>query len=191
MDSAGLSSITLNQPIEASGTMHENTLLAREIELKTPSDEKQRLAAIVERVDLEASSLTLLGQQVRVTASTILEDERDDDPLINLSSLAPGVDFVSVDLFVASDGILEASKLERERLESKPINHAEIAGFIQSVDTVTAIITAVNVEIDVSAVTNLELILGDRIEIEGVYDATSGILTATEAESDNETEEED
>ena len=168
--------------------MDGSILVASEIELKTLAGDKQELKAIVEQVNATENSFTLLGQTIRVTASTIYEDDLADEQLFNLSSLTPGVDYISVDLYVTSDGALEASKLERESIESLPAEHAEIEGIVQSIDDIQQTITVVNITVNISALAGFNPVVGERVEILGLYDATSNILTATLGNSETSTD---
>lgn len=181
------SNITIGQPLEASGIMDGITLVASSIELKTVATDMQELEAIVEQVDTTDNSVTLLGQKVRISTSTIFEDDLYEDDLVddkyfNLSSLTAGTDYISVDLYVALDGALEASKLERENLGTLPSNHAEIEGIVQAKDEILRIITVVNVKVDISALTGFDPGIGERVELEGSYHSDTETLTATFAD---------
>ncbi len=174
--------LTIGQPLEVSGVMDGITLVASKIELKPSAGEKEELEAVLQALDPIANSITLLGQTIRVTSSTIFENDLSDEQAFNLSNLTAGTDYVSVDLYMAADGVLEATKLEWESNPSQDPSYAEIEGFIQAtVDANPLTITLVGVTVDISdpALSGFTPIEGDRIEITGVYDADSGILLAT------------
>jgi hypothetical protein len=172
------------------------TLVADTLELKASEGEKEELAGIPSHVDPLAATLTLLGQTIRVTSSTILEDDLEDDEssdsqTFNLSSLTAGEDYVSVDLFQTTEGdleVLEASKVEREENPSQDTRFGQIEGYIESVNTEQQLINVVNVPVDVSDpdLSGLTFDVGDRVEIDGFYDPDTGIFQPDEVKIDED-----
>jgi hypothetical protein len=184
------SSLMLGQPLAVAGIMDGITLVAKKIELQATAGEKEALEAIIEQVDLTDNSVRLLGQSVRTTTSTIFEDEleeAEDTQSFNLGSLQPG-DYVSIDLFRAADGVLEATKLERDSAPEEGLNFAEIEGFVQSVDLDRLMLMVVNVMVDISdlSLSGFTPMPGDRVEIKGFYDPESAVLQATEISAEDD-----
>jgi len=186
-ESGDASGLTIGQPLEVSGVMDGVTLVAAKVVLKVTAAQKEELEGIPSNVDAIAGTLTLLGQTIRVTSSTIYEDDlSEDSQTFNLSSLTPGVDYVSVDLFQAADGVLEATKVERNENPSSDPTFAEIEGYIQTVDESQTQITVVKVTVDISDpnLSGFTPIEGDRVEIFGSFDSATGILQADTVDTD-------
>ena len=186
-ESSDASSLNIGQPLKVSGVMDGITLVAASVELKVSAGLKEELEGIPSNVDPIAGTLTLLDQTIRVTTSTIFEDDlSEDSQTFNLSSLTPGVDYVSVDLYQATDGVLEATKVERDENPSQDPGFAEVEGYVQAVDAAQDLITVVNVTVDISdpSLSGFAPIDGDRVEIFGSYDSTSGILQASSVSTD-------
>lgn len=174
-------SIAIDMSLEVDGVMVGTTLLASKVEIKTSAGEKQELKATVEQVNLTDGTFSLLGQTVKVTSSTIYEDEVDEDQFFSLSSLVD-LDYVEVDLYFDQDNSLVASKLERETDESNIVNYAEIEGEVLTVDSIQQVITVVNITVDIANLPDFNPESKDRVKIEGTYNASTGILTATSGE---------
>ncbi|MEN8168478.1 MAG: DUF5666 domain-containing protein, partial [Pseudomonadota bacterium] len=172
-------SIVKDMSLEVEGVMDGVTLVATQVEIKTSAGEKQELKATVEQVNLTDGALSLLGQTIKVTNSTIYEDDLDEDQSFSLSSLEVS-NFVEVDLYIDLDGSLVASKLERKINESTP-DYAEIEGLVEEieVDNNPDRIRVLGVLIDISG-TEITPGFGDRVDISGNYDGTT--LTATSGE---------
>jgi len=189
-ESGTLADLTLGQPLKVAGVMEGTTLVAAKIELKTTAAEKEELEGIPSAVDATTGTLVLLGQTVRVTASTIYEDDLDEEShTFNLSSITPDVDYLSIDLYQTSDGALEATKIERQANPSPTDDpaFAEVEGYIQPLEpTTSGLVKVVNVLVDISdaSLSGFTPNVGDRVEIFGLYDAASGIVTATAATTD-------
>jgi hypothetical protein len=184
-ESGDVSNLTIGQPLEVSGVMDGSTLVAASVVLKVSEGLKEELEGIPSNVDPTAGTLTLLNQTIRVSTSTIFEDDlSEDSQTFNLSSLTPGVDYISVDLYQATDGVLQATKVERDENPSEDPGFAEVEGYVQAVDNTQ--ITAVNVTIDISdpSLSGFSPIDGDRVEIFGLFDSASGILQATSVSID-------
>jgi hypothetical protein len=178
-----VTSIAIGMSLEVEGVMVGTTLLASKVEIRTSAGEKQELKATVEQVNLTDGTLSLLGQIVKVTSSTIYEDEVDEDQSFSLSSLNEVLDFVEIDLYIDLDGSLVASKLERKINESTP-NHAEIEGLVEEIDVGgdSNLIRVLDVLIDISNTEITTPAVDDRVDLEGTYDASTGILTAESGE---------
>jgi hypothetical protein len=192
-ESGDATGLALGQPLEVSGVMDSVTLIAAEVELKAAASQKEELEAIPSNIDASAGTITLLDQTIRVTALTIFEDDlTEDSQTFNLSSLTAGEDYVSIDLYQTTDGeiaVLEASKVERgENPSPDSDDFAEVEGYVQEVDSTQSLITVVNVTVDVSStkLSGYSFNLGDRVEIFGIYDATTGILQADEVTLEND-----
>lgn len=170
------SNITLDQPLEVEGIMDGVILFASKIKFEVSAADKEELKAVVEEVNTTENTFTLLGQVIKVTSSTIYEDERDEDKYFNLVSLSPD-DYVEVDLYEQEDGALVATKLERDSFDTL----SEIDGVVDSVED-NSIIHVVNITVDITALTGFNPVIGQRVEIKGTYDDLAGVLTATSGE---------
>ena len=178
--------LVIGQPLEVSGVMDNVTLVAAKVALKAPASQKEELEGVPSIIDPNSNTITLLDQTIRVTTFTIFEDDLSDSKTFNLNSLTPGVDYLSIDLFQAADGLLEASKVERNNNPSSDPRFSEVEGYIQAVDLGLQQISAVNVTIDITdpTLSGFTPVQGDRVEIFGVYDAASGILQASSVSTD-------
>jgi hypothetical protein len=189
------SSLTIGQPLEVAGVMEGTTLVAAKVELKVLSSQKEELEGVPTAVDASAGTLELLGQTIRVSSSTIFEDDledgQDDSQTFNLSSLTPDVDHLTVDLYRTTNGdlvTLEATKVERDELPSEGTGYAEVEGYIQAVGDNQTQITVVNVTVDISdpSLSWFTPVEGERVEIFGFYDTTTGILKADNVDIDSD-----
>ncbi|MGD8932628.1 MAG: DUF5666 domain-containing protein [Chromatiales bacterium] len=189
------SSLTIGQPLEVAGVMEGTTLVAAKVELKVLSSQKEELEGVPTAVDASAGTLELLGQTIRVSSSTIFEDDledgQDDSQTFNLSSLTPDVDHLTVDLYRTTNGdlvTLEATKVERDELPSEGPGYAEVEGYIQAVGDNQTQITVVNVTVDISdpSLSWFTPVEGERVEIFGFYDTTTGILKADNVDIDSD-----
>jgi hypothetical protein len=175
--------------------MEGTTLVAAKVELKVLSSQKEELEGVPTAVDASAGTLELLGQTIRVSSSTIFEDDledgQDDSQTFNLSSLTPDVDHLTVDLYRTTNGdlvTLEATKVERDELPSEGPGYAEVEGYIQAVGDNQTQITVVNVTVDISdpSLSWFTPVEGERVEIFGFYDTTTGILKADNVDIDSD-----
>ncbi|MDJ0806584.1 MAG: DUF5666 domain-containing protein [Gammaproteobacteria bacterium] len=174
--------ISVGRELKVEGVMVNGVIQAEEIEFEADESELQEMASVVEMIfaeDINTGSLTLMGQTIAVTSSTIMEDDLGDDQTFNLASLEPA-QYVEIDVYHDGTGLV-AVKLEREAVP-EPLAH-EIEGVVEeiNVDSEPDHIRVLGIVIDMAA-TGLSPSLDQRIEVSGTYDTTDQILTATSAE---------
>ncbi|MEW8627774.1 MAG: DUF5666 domain-containing protein [Candidatus Thiodiazotropha sp.] len=170
------SQLTVGRITEVEGVMDGTVLIAEEIELKAEESEKGEIAGILGagNVDSAAGTITLLGQTIQVTSSTIMKSDLEGEDSFTLAQLE-STDYLEAKLF-SDNGQLIATKLEREEV---PENHtAEVEGIPELVDENT--IRIFGILIDTS---NLEYEFSEqKTEVEGDY--SNGVLVASKIEED-------
>ncbi len=175
-----LNNLAAGMKVKVEGKVNADGILVAE-EAKAKPKAELEIAAQVEGVDVNAGTLTLLGQTIRVTAETIKRDESDHgERYFDLADIATG-DWVKVKLAQDADGTLVAVALERDdNDEGKP---ARIEGKIDA--TATGSVTLGPLDIDLSGLTNAPSpMAGDEVEIE-VSVNPDGSLMATRMELDD------
>ncbi len=175
-----LNNLAAGMKVKVEGKVNADGVLVAE-EAKAKPKAELEIAAQVEGVDVNAGTLTLLGQTVRVTAETIKRDESaNGERYFDLADIATG-DWVEVKLAQDADGTLVAVALERDDAEEN--EPARIEGKIDA--TATGSVTLGPLDIDLSGLANPpSLMAGDEVEIEVNVDA-NGALVATRMEMDD------
>ena len=97
--------------VEVEGEIIDGVLIADEVEFEERDVEIS--AALAEDVQPESGLLILLGIEVQVIASTLLEDKLSADEMLVLTDLVTG-DFLEIRALVDGDGVLTASRIRRE-----------------------------------------------------------------------------
>jgi hypothetical protein len=171
------SQLTIGRIAEVEGVMDGAILIAKEIELKVEESEKGEIAGIIGtgNVDSAAGTITLLGQTIHITGSTIMESDLEGEESFTLTQLDAS-DYLKAKVF-SDSGQLTATKLEREQ---PPENHtAEVEGIPEFIDNNT--IRVFGIVVDTS---NLEYEFDNqKIEIEGDY--INDVLIASKIEEDD------
>ena len=129
----------------------------------------------VSSVDLDAGQFVVLGQTVRVDELTTFED-------VSLATLQVG-DRVEVSGAVDTDGAILASFVE---LEMDGLDGGEVLGNVSALDTAALTFRINDLVVDYSAASvdvTGGLRNGPPVEVEGVLNADTGVLQATEVES--------
>jgi hypothetical protein len=167
--------------IEVEGTMSGDILLAEEIEAEADESSKEEMGGNVTAVVVGsggAGSITLLGQTVLVTNSTILKSDLGTEESFNLTELQTDVedfydtnDYVEVNVFRDGNGDLVASKIERDELPGSDPTYAELEGIASFVGGVLSVLD-VNINYTTYPYSD-----GDRIEVTGTF--SGGTLYAT------------
>ncbi|MCG7975146.1 MAG: DUF5666 domain-containing protein [Candidatus Thiodiazotropha taylori] len=170
------SQLTVGRIAEVEGVMDGTILIAEEIELKAEQSEKGEIAGILgsDNVDSSGGTVTLLGETIQVTSSTIMESDLEGEDSFTLAQLV-STDYLEAKIF-SDNGQLVATKLKRKR---PPENHtAEVEGMAEFIDQTT--IRVFGVLVDTS---NLEYEFSEqRVEVEGDY--SNGVLIASKIEED-------
>jgi hypothetical protein len=174
---------TIGRELKVSGVMTGGILEASEVAFQATAADMQEMShtaeadPVVDINSINSGSLTLLGQTVTVTPSTLMKDDLGDDQDFNLAAISAG-DYIEADVYDDGAGLV-ALKLERESTPST--DPAEVEGLVQEVNVngVPNHIRVLDVLIDISG-TGINPSVEDRVEISGDYDGT--ILSASEAE---------
>lgn len=177
----------LDRKVEVEGDLNDaGVIVAQEVELKPAGF--IRITSTVESVG--SDRLKLLGVEVRVTASTRMEDQSgaDVEPF-TLADLAVG-DYVEVRAFEDAEGIV-ATLLERE----DPDDEVELRGFVESVAAPQLVILGVTIRTDggtqfrdvndapIDAATFFGQAEGRLVEADG--NSSNGTILADEVELEN------
>lgn len=162
--------------VEVDGVMNGAVLLAENIELEASNRDREEISALLESgaVNLAASTVTLMGQTIHVTNSTILEDDHEGSSTFSLADLSTG-DYLEAKIY-DSNGELTASKLELEE-DSHHSDNAVLEGNPGLIDSNN--IEILGVTIDISRITGYTFDANQRIEVKGDYDPISHIVTAS------------
>jgi len=175
-----LNNLAVGMKVKVEGKVNGDGVLVAE-EMKAKPKAELEIAAKVEAVDVNAGTLTLLGQTIRVTAETLKRDESArEERYFDLADIAAG-DWLEVKLAQDADGTLVAVALERDDDEGKP---AQVEGKIDAVGTDNTL-TVGPLTVDLSTLNNVpSLMAGDEVEIELTVGA-DGNLVAQSMEMDD------
>jgi len=174
-----------NVEVEVEGQVNSSgTLVAQTIQFQ--SQPTIEIAAPADAVDVGASTLTVLGLTIQVTASTrMTDDSSNDSPTFTLGDLNPG-DYVDISGTESSSGQIVAATLQRENAQSSDM----IGAIVESVANpnftllgITVITNSSTQFMGVSAATFFSTALGKRVQVTGTM--SSGSFTATQVEFDN------
>ena len=160
----------------------DGDFIAEEIEFK-PEAELQ-LEGIVENVDADHNRLTVMGQTIVVTPSTLMEDDADDNDqtperYFNVSDLSVG-DWVEIDAYEDNtSGELIATQLERDDDDG---DDQSLEGWVEDI-SIAGQITVSGIVVDVSALEGFSIMLGDYVEVEGTFN--NGVFVANSLELDD------
>lgn len=139
--------LALNVHVEVDGNRNaDGVLVAREIEFDRDDDDDIKIEAQVESIDAVNNQLTVLGTiTVRITTTTMLEDDRDDMRPFSIDNINVG-DFVEIRGFEDPPGshIVVAVRLERDEDD----NEVELQGAVESVTEPDFVILGVAVHTD-------------------------------------------
>ncbi|MCU7914434.1 MAG: hypothetical protein KZQ65_00690 [Candidatus Thiodiazotropha sp. (ex Gloverina cf. vestifex)] len=121
------SDLTAGRIIEVEGVMNGTILLAEEIEIEASASEKSEIAGQlgVGNVDLAASTVTLLDQVIQIDNATILENDLGGSSTFALADLISS-DYLEATVY-DNNGVLTASKLERETLPREALNESFVS----------------------------------------------------------------
>jgi hypothetical protein len=161
--------------VEIKGVMNGSVLLAENIDVEASGSEREELSAKLENgaVDLAASTVTLMGQVVHVTYSTILENDHEGESTFRLKDLSAG-DYIQAKVY-DNNGVLTASKLEWGHSPSS--YNASLEGNPTQISADQ--IEILGVTIDTSAVSGYTFAPDQRIKVRGNYNVSRQTLIAT------------
>lgn len=161
--------------VEIKGVMNGTVLLAESIDVEASGSEREQISAKLENgaVDLAGSTVTLMGQTVHVTYSTILENDHEGESTFSLKDLSGG-DYLEAKVY-DNNGVLTATKLEWGH---SPSNYnASLEGIPTQLGTDQ--IEILGVTIDTTAVSGYTFVADQRIKVRGNYNVSRQILIAT------------
>ncbi len=160
-------------------------LIADEIKFKESGNTE--VSGVIESIDIEANSVTIMGTSYHLNNNTMIKDERDDNDqtpvrYFKLSDIAAG-DWVEVRAGY-DDAAMQwnAVKLKRDDMEDGDL--AELSGEVSEVNKLVANqLTVAGITVDFTAVVGFSATVGDMVEMEGNYNA--GVFTVTKIEIDD------
>lgn len=133
----------------------------------------------VEAVELDAGTVTILGQIVKVDL-LIASDDESGTP-IELVAINPD-DILEVSGQWDADGVLHATRIERQEIGPGPAEPVEVEGELQGLDTTTQTFVIGELTVNYGDVTpNGYITDGARVEVQGTLGIT-GELLASEVE---------
>jgi len=151
-----------------------------------------KVEATITAINSAARSFTVLGVSVAVADTTIYRDSRDRVRTFGFAQLTVG-DFVELGL-IETDGVLTASKVERDDSDSRVFVQAAV----DSVNSATESLVIAGVAVDasnalyqfddatVSAETfYAEVAVGAKVKAKGSYNGTTLVATEVELDLDN------
>ena len=161
--------------VKIDGVMNGSVLLAENIEVEASGSEREEISAKLASgaVDLAASTVTLMGQTVHVTYSTILENDHEGASTFSLRDLSDG-DYLQAKVY-DNNGVLTASKLEWER--SPSTYNASLEGIPTELGP--NLIEVLGVQVDTTAVSGYTFVADQRILVRGNYNESRLTLIAT------------
>ncbi|MDH5730040.1 MAG: DUF5666 domain-containing protein [Gammaproteobacteria bacterium] len=164
----------------------EGVWLAKEIHFY-PQGSDLKLKSFVQTVDVSAGIITLLGQSIVVTQSTIMEDDSEAElkhfGLENLSSDPMQADWL--ELKITWDANLQQFIANRlVRIDAPEDAYSRVEGAIEFVDNNRIKLTKLNIEFDLS-VEPSELGIGQYIEIDGLFDVDIQSFSVVDWEVDD------
>jgi uncharacterized protein DUF5666 len=134
------------------------------------------LRGVVSQIDATAGTLTVLGQTIVVDADTLFDDRISPPSLLGL---AVG-EAIEVDAFVAADGTLHATRVEKEAANGD----LEVTGKIANLDTAAKTFDINSLTVDYSQAELADFppsgpANDEFVEVRGTSLTGSGVLVAT------------
>lgn len=190
------STLADGQKLEVKGAVQaDGSVAASKIEFKqggfAAGGAKGSLDGSITQIDAAAKTITVLGVVVSTADATVYRDKRDDLRTFGFANLVVG-DYVEV-AFSKAGSVLTASKLERQRPDSRSLIKSTVDRFNEA----TASIVIAGVQVDSSAaryqineaqVSSTEffaaLQVGAKVKAKGSFSGST--LSATEVELDQD-----
>ena len=181
-----VNSILVGKKAKIEGLVNgSNEVIAKQIEIKT--ENKVKIEGLITAINPDTKTITVFGDEISVTHSTTLRDERDDieDDLrhfFNFSNLKVG-DSVEVIYFQDADSNFIATKLELDDVEVEDNSDSgedgsgeeeqksewEIKNIIDSYDASTNSIVMQHRTIDISNISDFSVnFVGELVEVQGI-----------------------
>lgn len=140
------------------------------------SAKQLKLSGSISAIDSDNSTLTVMGYDVAITASTLLQDNGQGRYRFNIKSLSVG-DYVDVVLIKNADDDYTLRKLQRERMESA----SSLKGVVSQVNDDGIVIVG---KTKVVLPDGNTATVGQKIEVEGSFDLSSQTFNVVSIESD-------
>jgi len=159
---SSVDSLTLNIRVKIKGDYDANgSLVASEIRIHQRTNLK--LEGVVQAIDIDASTVTVLDVTFEVNEQTKMKDESDkDERFFDLTDLVVG-DFIEIKGFIDSSGRKIATKLERENEDADETT--ELKGLVSDIADFSFVI------VDVRVLTNLDTMF-EGVDGDSVNQAT-------------------
>lgn len=179
----GPSDLAIDRIVEAEGVMSGTVLLADRIEVSPAETSKEEMGGNVTAVDEIGSTITLLGQIVKINNSTILASDLGGQSTFTLAQLAtavndsdPSNDYVEVRFYIDIGNDPVATKVEREPLPGA--DYGELEGIVTSHNAGATEFTTAGVLVNYSNYSGPYTPAdGDRVDVRGTF--INGVLEAT------------
>lgn len=165
----------------------QGQFIAREIEVEYHSvngvsddhyaSNELEVESTISAIDTASNTITVMGYRAAITASTVMKDDDQDDYYFNISSLSVG-DYVEAILLKNADNSYTLRKLERENIEP----WSSIEGTVSQVNADGSVVIGATT---VTLPAGLTTAVGQRIEVEGTFDATTQTLQGVRFEYDD------
>ncbi|UCH82370.1 MAG: hypothetical protein JSW20_06970 [Nitrospiraceae bacterium] len=172
--------------IEVKGSVNSNSILVAErVEFRFVESKSIEIEGIVETIDTDKSTVTVMGITIHVDTNTGLIDEVFELRPFTLSNIQPG-DFLEIRGFVDNEGNIVAIILERDEMPEQ--DEFEFRGPVDAITPNTAIEilgvwvdpgAALDNSNDAAAFFN-EINVGDIVKVKGGF--SGRIFTANELE---------
>ncbi|MBI3777057.1 MAG: hypothetical protein HY273_16180, partial [Gammaproteobacteria bacterium] len=179
-----LASIKTGVKLEVKGTMNaEHKLVAEKVKLREEGDIE--IKALVGAVDVNASTVTVLGQVIHVNSLTALEDDEDDIRYFSLKDIAI-YDTVKIEAYKdATSGDLIATKFKRES-RGGDSDDSKLEGTVDSINGLLIVIAGVSVDltnVDLTKFGGVAPVVGTKVKVSGTF--ANNTLTASKIETDD------
>jgi hypothetical protein len=129
----------------------------------------------VTSIDLVGNTFVVLGQTVRVTGSTLFDENLQPT---DLTGLQAGTTLVEVSGFTDATGEIVASRIDLKSAGSG----LQVEGVVQGLDTTAHTFSVDALVVDYSATTGTSLANGSVVEVQGASLTSAGALLATHVE---------
>jgi len=175
-----VSAIAEGVQVKVEGTLNGNgELVAKDISFNEASETE--LQAALSAVDVQAGTITIMGQTISVDATTLLKDDSSNAVrYFGLDDLAAD-DRLEVSFYKDdTTGKLVAVKLQREDNGSD-----KLAGSVESVSISGTTLVVGGVTVDITGLASSAPTVGTKVEIRGNFDSGTGQLNASSLSIDS------
>jgi len=177
------SNLLLDARVKVECFFDENgSLIAEEVKFRVKSETE--VTGIIESIDLDEKTVTVMGNTYHVGNNTIMRDDKDEgvEPVryFDLSDVATN-DLVEVKYYKDSEtNKLMVTKFERDDDDDSSNDDWSVEGVVESVDLATHTMIISGVTVDFGAFPDFSARAGTKVEAEGVYNNSTLIASAVE-----------